>query len=470
MSPRPTHRVRFERPYLHPLALPGGEGGAAQQQQLTVHQQRFRAEGFASTVWDSSIVLAKYFERHAGRYAGARCLDLSAGCGLPGLVLARLGARVTATDLSPNLPLLEKNAAANGGPLSILDAWTDAPGRCMRLARAGTLRACSSWAVRRRSLSAEGPAACWVRPPPAAGLAVEVREHTWGADVAALAPPFDVISACDCMYVAEAIEDLVRSLVALSGPATEVLIAHGRNRQVRSPRDRLAWGRWMLAAPASRACCRWVLAAAADLCLVGAADLCLQAEPQFLEAAARHFTIEAVGSAELDELYQVPAARLWALQALLSPVGAGFRCLGRLLPLPLRGCREVEGPAGSGATKGVPSASLLCLQCVDVDVMRLRRKPVGERSGGDAGESKGISSESGQPAGEMPTGGMLVWMECRQVVEGRCDGCRGPARGREGGGRAIAACALFPIVSRLCVARFASRGFTPCLEACSRRA
>jgi predicted nicotinamide N-methyase len=35
-------------------------------------------------VWDSSIVMAKYFERWADKYAGLRCLDLSAGCGLVG--------------------------------------------------------------------------------------------------------------------------------------------------------------------------------------------------------------------------------------------------------------------------------------------------------------------------------------------------------------------------------------------------
>lgn len=61
-------------------------------------------------------MLAKLFERQADAVAGKRCLDLSAGCGLPGLVLAKLGAgSVVATDLAPNLPLLRKNAEANGG-------------------------------------------------------------------------------------------------------------------------------------------------------------------------------------------------------------------------------------------------------------------------------------------------------------------------------------------------------------------
>ncbi len=73
-------RVRFHRPYVHAV---GGK-------RLTVGQASFRAEGFASTVWDSSIVLAKYFERWSERYVGQRALDLSAGCGLIGADAALL--------------------------------------------------------------------------------------------------------------------------------------------------------------------------------------------------------------------------------------------------------------------------------------------------------------------------------------------------------------------------------------------
>ncbi len=36
-------------------------------------------------VWDSSIVMARYFEIHAAQIRGKRCLDLSAGCGLVGV-------------------------------------------------------------------------------------------------------------------------------------------------------------------------------------------------------------------------------------------------------------------------------------------------------------------------------------------------------------------------------------------------
>ncbi len=37
-------KVRFDRPYLHPMRLPGGE-----EIKLTVHQARFKEQGFAST-------------------------------------------------------------------------------------------------------------------------------------------------------------------------------------------------------------------------------------------------------------------------------------------------------------------------------------------------------------------------------------------------------------------------------------
>lgn len=38
----------------------------------------------APAVWDSSIVMAKFFERWPALVQGKRCLDLSAGCGLVG--------------------------------------------------------------------------------------------------------------------------------------------------------------------------------------------------------------------------------------------------------------------------------------------------------------------------------------------------------------------------------------------------
>lgn len=67
-------KVRFDKPYIHNMVQPCTT--------LTLKQSKFDAEGFASTVWDSSIVVAKYIERWNNRWAGKQCLDLSAGCGL----------------------------------------------------------------------------------------------------------------------------------------------------------------------------------------------------------------------------------------------------------------------------------------------------------------------------------------------------------------------------------------------------
>ena len=46
-----SHAERFERPFVYEMELPGTT--------LTLQQAPFDAEGFASTVWDSAIVLAK---------------------------------------------------------------------------------------------------------------------------------------------------------------------------------------------------------------------------------------------------------------------------------------------------------------------------------------------------------------------------------------------------------------------------
>lgn len=105
---------------MHPLC--GIAGVFFLNQQLADHTIATVACGHAAsfirflcTRHLSSIVVAKWAEKHAQQLVGQRVLDLSAGCGLVALAAARLGAaRVVATDLGPNLPLLRKNAEANG--------------------------------------------------------------------------------------------------------------------------------------------------------------------------------------------------------------------------------------------------------------------------------------------------------------------------------------------------------------------
>lgn len=68
-------------------------------------------------VWDSAYVMCAYLEqqvqRGAMQLAGARCAELGAGCGLVGLVTARLGASVMLTDKKDVLVHSRGNAAKN---------------------------------------------------------------------------------------------------------------------------------------------------------------------------------------------------------------------------------------------------------------------------------------------------------------------------------------------------------------------
>mmetsp|Transcript_25216 Transcript_25216/g.54876 ORF Transcript_25216/g.54876 Transcript_25216/m.54876 type:complete len:296 (-) Transcript_25216:193-1080(-) len=161
---------RFGQPYYYPSETSTGP------EMLCIKQAPFSVEGFASTVWDSSIVMAKHIEKVAGAFKGKRCVELGAGCGLVGVVLARVGAEVTLTDLRQNLPLLQENVS---------------------------------------------------------GYPVDVQELTWGKPVEGLVKGtggFDVVVGCDLMYIREAVPALCNTLVELSGPKTRILFAYGRNR------------------------------------------------------------------------------------------------------------------------------------------------------------------------------------------------------------------------------------------------
>jgi predicted nicotinamide N-methyase len=213
-------------------------------------------QGFASTVWDSSIVLSKYLERRfgagAGALAGRRAVELGAGCGLVSCVLARLGADVTATDMEGNLPLLRDNLAANRVRPQI------------RLPH-DMRKASDSFP---RAVPAEGTAGVRVAPllwgaEAARRVASAVPDDANCIRRAAAAPGshgFDLVVATDVMYVHEAVPALLAALRALSeAPGAEVLLAHGRNRP---------------------------------------------AEAAFLEAAALHFSVQEVPEAELHDIYR----------------------------------------------------------------------------------------------------------------------------------------------------------------------
>ena len=154
---------------------------------LSIHQS---LGGIHSTVWDSSIVMSKFFE-HASHvcdmmlgtspFKGKSVLEVGAGCGLVGLALAKLGSpRVVLSDLEAALPLLKRNIEVNG---------------CSQTCAAAAL--------------------------------------SWGCESAlrALSPPFDYVIGADVMYIVEVIPLLVSTLVLSMDETSVAYFGYGRNRR-----------------------------------------------------------------------------------------------------------------------------------------------------------------------------------------------------------------------------------------------
>lgn len=69
---------------------------------------------YFGTIWPSARALAETMVEEFPRTSGATVLEVGCGLALPGIVAARLGAKVTATDFHPEVPrFLEANLAAN---------------------------------------------------------------------------------------------------------------------------------------------------------------------------------------------------------------------------------------------------------------------------------------------------------------------------------------------------------------------
>lgn len=174
-----------------PLLLPGrkfpldfeGGGLAIAGAPLRIGEQPNTGLGTGLTIWDGSVVLAKYLEHRAAQLglAAHSVLELGAGTGVVGLAAAAAGApHVTLTDLPYALPNARANVARN----------------------AGVLR----------------------------GARVEVAPLDWYAPaLPAGAPPPTLVVGADVVWVTELIPPLVRALAAVCGagsPPAPALIAH----------------------------------------------------------------------------------------------------------------------------------------------------------------------------------------------------------------------------------------------------
>eukprot|EP00878_Enallax_costatus_P041852 GHUV01048754.1.p1 GENE.GHUV01048754.1~~GHUV01048754.1.p1 ORF type:complete len:161 (+),score=36.81 GHUV01048754.1:259-741(+) len=88
--------------------------------QVTVNQKPHAVTakklGVGACAWEGEMLLAAYLvasiPRH--RYQGMRVIELGSGPGLAGLLVAKLGAHVTITDIAKVLPLIRENIHLNG--------------------------------------------------------------------------------------------------------------------------------------------------------------------------------------------------------------------------------------------------------------------------------------------------------------------------------------------------------------------
>jgi predicted nicotinamide N-methyase len=99
------------------------------QAEALLSEEAFEQEEFLpywAELWPSAVALARVVRRRELR--DLRVLELGCGLGLPSIVAARGGARVLATDWSPEgLEVAAANAARNGAELeTALVAWAGA--------------------------------------------------------------------------------------------------------------------------------------------------------------------------------------------------------------------------------------------------------------------------------------------------------------------------------------------------------
>ncbi|OMO86393.1 Nicotinamide N-methyltransferase-like protein [Corchorus olitorius] len=161
------------------------------------HQLQFsqdpNSKHLGTTVWDSSMVLAKFLEKNCrkGRFCpsklkGKRVIELGAGCGVAGFGMALLGCDVVSTDQIEVVPLLRRNVEWNTSSIMQINSNSDSFG------------------------------------------SIQVAELDWGNEdhIKAVAPPFDYIIGTDVVYAEHLLEPLLQTILALSGPKTTIILGH----------------------------------------------------------------------------------------------------------------------------------------------------------------------------------------------------------------------------------------------------
>jgi predicted nicotinamide N-methyase len=83
---------------------------------------------YHGALWPSALALAECIVARFPALVGLRAIELGCGLGLPSILAAKLGARVTANDFHPaNEEYLRRNAAMNGVSIEYLPWSWDGP-------------------------------------------------------------------------------------------------------------------------------------------------------------------------------------------------------------------------------------------------------------------------------------------------------------------------------------------------------
>ncbi|KAL6065069.1 Protein N-lysine methyltransferase METTL21A [Balamuthia mandrillaris] len=164
-----SHKARFEDDYVYKFQPSTLEVMKGTPPKLTIHQS---PASLGTTVWDSSIVLGKYFEKQAvfppKYFQSKSVIELGCGCGLTGLILHCLD----------TIDVVRRNVKDN-------------------------------------STAPESD--------------IQVFVQSWGEELPTN-EKFDVIVGTDIMYIPEAIPALITSLEQLATPNADIYFAYGRNR------------------------------------------------------------------------------------------------------------------------------------------------------------------------------------------------------------------------------------------------
>lgn len=180
-------KQRFENPFELEVDRGSDADRSGEYNGVSLIKLRQSYTALGTTVWDGSIALAKMFDNRdifpLHYLQECRVLELGAGCGLVGIYLCLLGAKMTVlTDQKCCVKTLEDNVAAN-------------------VTGVGRSR-------------------------------IKVEEYCWGKSTEDLTKDglFHLILAAECLYSADDSVLLARCITKLAKPGSRIYVSMGRNR------------------------------------------------------------------------------------------------------------------------------------------------------------------------------------------------------------------------------------------------